>query len=95
MTPTIEMFDKRGCFVMPEAEAIAALDSDTRKRFRAIEAAAKENDKAVAALKAARKRVTDGVTAVALADKELREIRPPMDAVQAARLAITAWNAGR
>jgi hypothetical protein len=40
----LEFFDGHGKFVMPSAEAIAALDDDAREKFRAVQEAATENE---------------------------------------------------
>jgi hypothetical protein len=56
----LEIFNSRGGFQMPSAEAIAALDDDSREKFRIVQEAAAENeadkqklDAAIAAVTAA------------------------------------------
>jgi len=55
----LELFDGRGKFVMPSAEAIAALDDDSREKFRAVQEAATENENDKRNLDAALEALTD------------------------------------
>jgi hypothetical protein len=54
----LEIFNSRGGFQMPSAEAIAALDDDSREKFRAVQEAAAENETCKANLDAAHEAVS-------------------------------------
>ena len=54
----LEIFNSRGGFQMPSAEAIAALDDDSREKFRAVQEAATENETCKANLDARHSRRT-------------------------------------
>jgi hypothetical protein len=81
------MFDSKGRWQRPTAEQVASLDPETRERFKAVEAAALECERATAATKAASEHVADCVVTVRTCEERLRELRPPVSAVDAAR----AW----
>jgi hypothetical protein len=53
----LEIFNSRGGFQMPSAEAIAALDDDSREKFRAVQEAAAENETCKSNLDTAHKAV--------------------------------------
>lgn len=82
---SLELFNSKGQFVLPPPEAIAALDAKTQKRFRAVQAAAAEAAGASEATKAAHRAVTAAMRNLETRDAELRAIRPPVSATDAAR----------
>lgn len=88
---SLELFDSKGHFVMPSAEAIATLDAGTQERFRAVQAAALASESATAATKAATAAVVQAMDAARRADDRLRQVRPPVTQVQAAK----EWIAGQ
>lgn len=82
---TIDLFDKHGKFVMPEAAAIASLDAETQQRFEAVRSAALEAEEAAAGTKAAQAHVTECVADLRTAEDGLRRARPKISAIDAAR----------
>jgi hypothetical protein len=82
---TIELFDSKGYFVMPSPEAIASLDKRAQKRFAAVKTAALAAEAAREATKEANQHVTACIAAVNAADDELREVRPAVSPIDAAR----------
>lgn len=92
-TPTIELFDKFGKFVMPTDEQIATLDADTQQRFCAVQQAAAENDAAKAKREAAEQSVKDAIAERDAAEKELQRVRPKVDPVAVAKAIIAANRA--
>jgi hypothetical protein len=85
MQNPIELFDGKGRFVMPSAEAIAELDAPTQQRFAAVQAAATELETATANRKAAEQGVTDALAERDAAETDLRLKRPKVSAVQNAK----------
>jgi hypothetical protein len=86
-----ELFDKFGHFVMPTAEQIASLDSDTQERFAAVQAAATELE----TFKASRKTpqaVNDAIAERDSAETALRH-RPKVDPTANAKAEIAAQRA--
>jgi hypothetical protein len=79
---------------MPSAEAIASLDPATRKRFTAVQEAARENEAASAATKQAQQAVADAVIELRSAEEHMRQLRPPVSAVDAARIWIETQRRG-
>ena len=84
-TLPFEIFDKFGRFVMPTAEQIAGLDTDTRDRFAAVQAASVECEAATATRKAAEQKVSDAIAERDASEKDLRRLRPPLSAVANAK----------
>jgi hypothetical protein len=81
----IELFDSKGRFVMPSAEAIAELDPGTQQRFAAVQAAATELETATASRVAAEQGVTDALAERDASETDLRALRPKVSAVQNAK----------
>ena len=94
-TQSIELFDKFGHFIMPTAEQIASLDTDTQARFAAVQEAATELQTATANRVAAEQGVTDAVAERAESERALRVLRPKVSAVQAAKEFIASERAQR
>jgi hypothetical protein len=94
-TQSIELFDKYGKFVMPSAEQITALDPDTQERFRAVQDAAGDLEKATELRTAAEQGVTDAIAERAESEKDLRRLRPRVDPTQAAKEWIRSQQAER
>lgn len=71
---SLVFFDKRGKFVMPSAEAIAALDDNTREAFAAVQAAATELETATANREAAEQSERDAIAEETAAEKAMPKI---------------------
>ena len=84
---TFDLFDKYGQFVMPTAEQIASLDSDTQQRFAAVQAAATELETFKASRKTP-KAVNDALAERDASEAELRRL-PKVD-----QTAETKWVIG-
>jgi hypothetical protein len=89
----IELFDSKGRFVMPSAEAIAELDAPTQQRFAAVQSAATELEGATANRVAAEKAVTAALDERDASEKDLLAIRPKVSAVQNAKEWIASQRA--
>ena len=88
----IELFDSKGRFVMPSAEQIASLDSETQERFAAVQAAATKLE----TFKAQRRTpqaVTDALAERDASDAALRVLRPKVSAVANAKEWIASQRA--
>jgi hypothetical protein len=90
----LELFDGHGNFVLPSDDALAALDPDQRERFEAVKLAADVNGIASERTRAAKQRVSDALASVAEAEKNLRELRPVVTPVEAARAWILSQRRG-
>jgi hypothetical protein len=80
MQTTIEIFDRFGRFVMPDASVIEAMDPDTQERFKGVQ----EASAALETFKATRKTpqaVTDAVAARDAAEAELFRVQPAVDRI--------------
>ena len=92
-TNPIELFDKLGHFVMPDAEQIASLDPDTQARFAAVQSAATVLEHATDLRKAAEQGVTDALAERSAAENDLRQLQPRVTATQAAKAWIASQRA--
>jgi hypothetical protein len=88
------MFDSAGRFILPSPESIAGLDAATRGRFEAVQAAAREHEAACAASKAAIATRDASVISLREAETHMREVAPPVSAVDAARAWILTQQRG-
>jgi hypothetical protein len=89
---TFDLFNKFGAFVMPSAEQIASLDSETQERFAAVQAAATKLE----TFKAQRRTpqaVTDALAERDASDAALRVLRPKVSAVANAKEWIASQRA--
>jgi hypothetical protein len=92
---TIELFDSKGRFVMPSAEAIATLDAETQERFRAVQEAAAVSENATELRKVAEQKVLAALAERDNAERDLLRIRPRVTATQAAKDWIRSEQAKR
>jgi hypothetical protein len=89
---TIELFNSRGAFVMPSAEAIAELDPDKQERFAAVQAAATRLETFQASRKTPQA-VDDALAERDASEADLRRLRPKVSAVQNAKDVIASNRA--
>lgn len=91
----MELFSKKGAFVMPSATELAKLDDATRERFKPVQEAAESLAVAESQLTASKEGLKDANIALDTAQKDLRALRPPVSAVDAAKAWIASERAQR
>jgi hypothetical protein len=89
---TIELFNSRGAFVMPSAEAIAELDPDKQERFAAVQAAATRLETFQASRKTPQA-VDDAIAERDAAEKDLHRLQPKITMTQNAKDVIASNRA--
>jgi hypothetical protein len=86
--PTIEVFDQRGKFILPDPAVYSTLSPDRKERFLELKAAAEEEKAAEAALKEASIDVGECAHKVRAAQAVLIALRPKVSAVDEAKWVI-------